>query len=268
VLDGAENPALDAITTTNTQSVAIENELDQFFSWCAAGHGCAWKPAGGRAAMQAAVVGLINTATAHPLASSSTSQTVGPNQVIYGIADTLYTTSSWPDLGKALAQAQSGDGDGLLSLYDDYVERGADGQYQNLVEANSAVSCDDTPKPSEAAILAAGPAAAKAAPVFGLSNLYSLLQCAVWPVPSTDTPHAITAPGSPDIVVVGSTGDPATPYAWAQALAKELSKGVLLTRVGEGHTGYLFSSCVRQYVGSYLVNLTPPPVGTSCASDS
>ena len=74
--------------------------------------------------------------------------------------------------------------------------------------------------------------------------------------------------GAPPILVTGTTGDPATPYIWAQALAKELSKGVLLTRVGEGHTGYLFSSCVRQHVGTYLVDLTPPPVGTSCASDS
>jgi pimeloyl-ACP methyl ester carboxylesterase len=267
VLDGAEDPTLDAITTTDTQSVAIDTELKQFFAWCAAGNNCRWTPAGGQAGMQAAVLALISAVTTQPLPTSSAGRVVGPNQVIYGVADTLYSMSTWPDLGVALAQAQSGDGTALLRLYDDYVMRGANGQYQNLVEANSTVSCDDTSKPAEAAIVAAGPAAAKAAPVFGLANLYSLLQCVVWPVAPTDAPHPITAPGSPPIVVVGSTGDPATPYSWAQGLAKELSKGVLLTRVGEGHTGYLFSSCVRQAVETYLVDLTPPTPGTSCPTD-
>ncbi len=62
--------------------------------------------------------------------------------------------------------------------------------------------------------------------------------CAAWPAPPTGAPAAITAPGSPPIVVLGTTGDPATPYAEAQALAAQLSQGVLVTYVGEGHLAY------------------------------
>ncbi len=67
-------------------------------------------------------------------------------------------------------------------------------------------------------------------------------------------------------MVVGTTGDPATPYVNAQSLAKELQHGVLLTRVGEGHTGYRSSICVRKYVDAYLVSVIVPPAGISCPS--
>ncbi len=134
--------------------------------------------------------------------------------------------------------------------------------------ADNAISCDDQPWPSAAQIEAGAATAATTAPVFGVANLYSGLLCTVWPSAPTDPPHRITAPGSPPIVVVGSTGDPATPYAWAQSLASQLSSGVLLTRVGDGHTGYLFSSCVRNRVDTYLVDLQPPAAGTRCPSDT
>ena len=38
--------------------------------------------------------------------------------------------------------------------------------------------------------------------------------------------------------MVGSTGDPITPYPWAQSPGRRLDNGVLLTRVGDGHTAY------------------------------
>ena len=62
--------------------------------------------------------------------------------------------------------------------------------------------------------------------------------CEVWPYPATGVRERITAEGAAPIVVVGTTNDPATPYEWSVSLAEQLSSGVLVTRVGEGHTGY------------------------------
>ena len=73
------------------------------------------------------------------------------------------------------------------------------------------------------------------------------MTCAFWPVQPTHDPGVIRADGAPPILVVGTTNDPATPYLWAQNLAKELASGVLLTRRGEGHTGYAFSTCIQQH---------------------
>jgi hypothetical protein len=68
-------------------------------------------------------------------------------------------------------------------------------------------------------------------------------------------------------VVIGTTADPATPYQWAQALASELSSGVLLTHVGEGHTSLgQGSGCVDNVVATYLIDLTPPAKGSTCGN--
>jgi len=268
VLDGAEDPELGAVETVETQAASVDAELRDFFDWCADGsHNCGWTPPGGRPAMQSAVEGLLDQARQHPLAATGSPRTVGPTQVLYGVAEALYEPKSWPTLGQALQQAAAANGAGLLALFDSYMDRSSNGQYGNLIEADNAVSCDDQAWPSIAQISADAAVAQRDAPVFGRTNLYGGLLCTVWPVPPTDHPHPIVAPGSPPIVVVGSTGDPATPYAWAQALASQLSKGVLVTRVGVGHTGYLASSCVRQAVDAYMVDRRAPAAGTRCGTD-
>ena len=90
--------------------------------------------------------------------------------------------------------------------------------------------------------------------------------CAVWPVPPTRTVGPVAAPGSPPILVVGTTNDPATPYAWAVSVAKELDRGVLLTHDGDQHVAYFYSACVRADVQTYLVSGQTPPPGTTCPS--
>jgi hypothetical protein len=203
---------------------------------------------------------------AHPLPGVGT-RTVGPGEAFFGVAQELYDPGAWPDLATALARADSGDGSLLLEFSDSYTQRNANGAYSNSLEANNAVSCVDQPWPRDPAVIKQAAATAKQqAPEFGVSDLYGALTCTAWPVPPTDKPHAITAPGSPPIVVVGTTGDPATPYANAQSLAKELQHGVLLTRVGDGHTGYRSSGCIRKYVDAYLVGVAVPPAGISCPS--
>jgi len=80
-----------------------------------------------------------------------------------------------------------------------------------------------------------------------------------------DTSRPLRAAGAPPILVIGTTQDPATPYAWAKSLASELQSGVLLTHVGEGHTSLASpSSCVTDAVTAYLVDLTVPAPNTTC----
>ena len=89
--------------------------------------------------------------------------------------------------------------------------------------------------------------------------------CEVWPYPPTGTRGEITADGAAPIVVVGTTNDPATPYEWSVALADQLSSGVLITRVGEGHTGYnKGNACVDAAVEAYLLQGTVPEDGLRC----
>jgi pimeloyl-ACP methyl ester carboxylesterase len=264
VLDGALDPALPTITELNQQSAAIDVELQQFFGTCARQRSCHWKPAG---SPQAAYEALLAEVRANPLPARGTSRTVGPAELLYGTARTLYSTSLWKDLALSLQAASKGNGTDFLELFDDYTGRQPDGSYNNELEANVAINCLDAPALSVAAVRAATPAAEAAAPIFGPANMNSQAGCAVWPIPATGHVGPIRAAGSPPIVVVGSTGDPVTPYGWAQSLSRQLANAVLLTRVGNGHTGYVNSSCIRTQVDRYLITLATPPVGTRCDSN-
>jgi pimeloyl-ACP methyl ester carboxylesterase len=264
VLDGALDPALPTIAELDEQSASLENQLHQFFASCAQQLSCSWKPAGNPTSAYQALLAKVRV---DPLPTHGSSRTVGPSELLYGTAVTLYSTSTWTDLADALQAAGRGDGTELLRLFDAYTGRQADGTYSNLFEANAAINCLDARPPSVAAIAAAAPTAAAVAPIFGLQNLYSEAGCSVWPVPATGRVGPVRAEGSPPIVVVGSTGDPITPYSWAQSLVRELANGVLLTRVGDGHTAYGNSACIRSNVDRYLITLAPPPADTRCASD-
>lgn len=74
-------------------------------------------------------------------------------------------------------------------------------------------------------------------------------------------------PGAPPILVVGTTGDPATPYEGAAAMASALGEGVgvRVTYRGEGHGAYNGGdACVRRVVDGYLLDGKVPEPGTVC----
>ena len=74
-----------------------------------------------------------------------------------------------------------------------------------------------------------------------------------------------TRMGAAPILVVGTTGDPATPYAWSQTLADQLESGRLLTWEGNGHTAYGRSgACIHKAVDTYLISGTMPEEGLTC----
>lgn len=264
VLDGALDPDADPISANIEQATGFDQELTSFFAYCTANSSCPWHPPGDH--LSADFTALMARIGAHPLPGSGT-RTLGPGEAFFGVAQELYDQAAWPDLANGLARADAGDGSLLLQFSDDYTGRSASGAYDNSIEANNAISCVDEPWPRDPAVLEqAAVTAKKEAPVFGVADLYGALTCTDWPAPATSTPHVIRAAASPPIVVVGSTGDPATPYADSVALAGQLTHGLLITRVGDGHTGYRSSQCVRNYVNSYLVNLTVPPEGVRCPS--
>ncbi len=135
----------------------------------------------------------------------------------------------------------------------------------NGATAEQAIDCLDHPvdrNPASYPALAAS--TGETAPVFGPLLAWGLLGCAIWPVLPTRTPAPASDPGAPPILVVGTTGDPVTPYRWAVSLAKELTGGVLLTWRGMSHVAYFYSPCVRAAVQTYLVAGTLPPTGTVC----
>ena len=84
-------------------------------------------------------------------------------------------------------------------------------------------------------------------------------------MPPVEQAHAVHANGAPPIVVIGTTRDPATPYVWAKALARQLSSGVLVTFDSDGHTAYEHGNgCIVSAVNGYLNRLVVPRDGLRC----
>jgi pimeloyl-ACP methyl ester carboxylesterase len=263
VLDGAVDPKASGLQLDVTQAAGFESAFGQFAAWCASQQGC---PLGNSASGAVAkVAGLLSAATAHPLTNLlGDGQPANGAMLQTGIAAALYARPEWPLLKSALSGAFGGDGTILVELADSLLERNPNGTYSNLADAELSVDCVDRAWPRTVpAFAAAAAAAAKAAPLFGASNVWGSLPCAYWPVKPDEL--NIRAAGAPPILVVGDLHDPATPYQWAVNLSRDLASGVLLGWNGEGHTSYFQgSSCVDNTVDSYLISLHVPRSGTVC----
>jgi hypothetical protein len=186
-----------------------------------------------------------------------------------GVAASLYSRDSWGTLRKALAQGLRGDGRGLLALADFYSNRNDDGTYaDNSLDAFYAVTCIDRTdtKGIDAIQVLATKLTENNSSTFGAFIAWGSTPCSSWPVKATLVPEKVAAAGSGPIVVVGTTRDSATPFEWSQALANQLAKGVLVTRDGDGHTGYRQgNSCVDEAIDRYLAKGTVPEDGLFCS---
>jgi pimeloyl-ACP methyl ester carboxylesterase len=263
-LDGAIDPALDLEAFRAGQAKGFEGALRAFLADCAARTSCEFHE-GGKSTQ--AFDALMRSIEAKPLPATllHDARRIGPGIAWYSVLAALYSKEAWPTLAQSLALAKRGDGSIMLLIADPYRGRKPNGSYSNLQDAYTANTCLDYPAPKDVSAYTAWDKQLEgSAPHFAGLIAYNDLPCAFWPFPAERTPKAVSAKGAPAIVVVGSTGDPATPYSWAVALSKELDSGVLITRKGEGHTGYDASSCVQKAVDDYLLDLKVPKNGLTC----
>ncbi|HZQ75716.1 MAG TPA: alpha/beta hydrolase [Acidimicrobiia bacterium] len=260
VLDGPIDPSLTLDQMTLAQAVGFESALRSFFAWCDGTATCPWRPPDPD--RTAAFTDLMDRIRQKPLTASD-NRIVGVDTFVSGVMSRLTARANWPSLGTALASAERGDGSPLATLASNYQNAGA----SNAADARQSILCLDHPAPRDPNAYPALAEASKAqAPVFGPVFTWAALSCGVWPVPSTFTPKAVRAAGSPPILVVGTTGDPATPEVWARALAGQFEGGVLVLRQGAEHVAYYYSACVRAIVDRYVVDGVAPASGTTCAS--
>jgi pimeloyl-ACP methyl ester carboxylesterase len=262
VLDGAVDPARPTEQINMAQAKGFDVALDAFAEDCAR-HSCGLGSS--KAEVLAKVDKVLADSDAKPLTGDGKRQ-VTQGIAVLGVIFPLYVKAYWPRLEKAIEDGLNGDGARLLALADDYTNREPGGYDDNSGEVIYAVNCIDHPDITSVAQAKAEEAAFKAAsPRFGSYLLWGSLPCAHWPVKPVNTQHAIKAAGAKPIVVVGTTRDPATPYEWAVALASQLDSGVLVTRDGDGHTGYFEGNpCVDHAVETYYLEGTPPVDGLKC----
>jgi pimeloyl-ACP methyl ester carboxylesterase len=265
VLDGAIDPSLGTRASALQQAAAFQKALEAYAANCVGSSvGCFL----GKNVPDVlkTVSTLLDQIAAKPLPTGDGRELTEGN-AFYGIAATLYNRGYWILLSSALRAALGGDGSLLMKLADAYAERNADGTFQsNFLEAFYDISCLDDPSslPYDK-VQSQFPAFEKASSVFGRVYAWGLTSCDGFTPRSDEKPPIIHARGAQPIVVIGTTRDPATPYRQAVALAHQLDSGVLVSRNGDGHTGYhQGNACVDHAVEGYLVSGVVPANGLSC----
>ena len=260
VVDGAVDPNASSTEEGMNQAKGFEGQLTTFLKQCSEKTTCAFRN-GGKA--EAAFDQLVLDIDTTPLEVSKDRTPVTQGVLFTAVAQAMYSDYYWPQLSEALSEAQNGDGKGILQLYDDYYQRKDDGTYGNELEAFLAISCLDDPGASsvEDVDLHIEDFIA-AAPRLGGNFAYGY-SCALWPVKQASK-VTITGKGAGPIVVVGTTGDPATPLDSTRKMALGLEKGILIVVDANQHTGYGANSCVVKAVDDYLIKLTVPANETTC----
>ncbi|MEV0897250.1 alpha/beta hydrolase [Actinoplanes sp. NPDC049802] len=259
VLDGAVDPTETFAQGSEQQAKGFERAFTNFTKWCSENSG--------RCPIAPDARGAVTDA----LAKAETSPVRGPDGrdatagwVFLGLISSLYTEQGWTDLANAIDDLQAGDATGIFKLADQYAEREPDGTYSNLFDANLTVNCTDNEKaPGVEEIRRLQNEWRTRYPLFGAALAVGMLPCAYWGG-GRDPYPAGKAEGAPPILVVGTTGDPATPYENTADLANMLGVGQVLTWEGEGHTAYPSTECIKDAVDGYLLDLKMPAEGLRC----
>jgi hypothetical protein len=266
VLDGAVDPTVGPMEGLIRQAEAFQKAFNDYAADCAKSLDC---PLGTDPAKAVdAFHSLVNPLVDKP-AHTKDSRGLGYQDALTGVTSALYSPSFWDKVTAGLAALRGGaPADDLLELADEYWGRGRDGRYDNSSDVFNAITCVDTPYPTDSPPwVAQDKKRREVSPwdSYGQFTGYAPRgPCAFWPVPATGRPHAASAPGVPPVLVVSTTADPATPYTDGVHLAQELSAG-LLTVEGTQHTAsFAGDSCVDDIDVKYLVDLTPPPHDARC----
>lgn len=265
VLDGAVDLSLGPDDKTLTQIGGFELALNNFAADCRA-KGCQLTKRGDPIAVIEQLIAKVKEA---PIPARFGDRPAGPGETFLALITPLYSKASWLTLALEVDTALNGDATLLIRIADQYLDRQNDGSYSNSLEANIAVNCIDDGPSSLPTRFSDFPAVAatfaKVSPHFGPA-VATGLSCVGWAAPA-DRLHPTSADGAPPIVVVDTTGDPATPYAWGVNVSKQMKSAVLLTFNGDGHTAYASGdSCIADAVNTYLLELKPPARGTECGS--
>jgi pimeloyl-ACP methyl ester carboxylesterase len=268
VLDGAIDPSLTGDKVGLGQAEGFERALSSYLEFCIAEGDCSLGETDTEA--RSTLANLLAVIDESPLPTDDDERPLTQALAILGIVLPLYLTpdQGYEPLSQALESALAGDGAMLLRFADIYLFRNPDGTYDgNSNEVILAVNCLDKPDVGSVEEVEAGlPQFEAASQIFGSFLGWGGLACANWPVAPVAEPAPVSAAGADPILVVGTTGDPATPYEWAEALASQLSSGVLLTREGFGHLAYQSGSeCIDDAIDAYLVEGTGPEDGLRCS---
>ncbi len=273
VLDSPVDLSATALDELHANAAGFEHALDQFLADCAARSSCAFHnrgdPAAALTTLESRFEHGLSLETKNLATRRKSSRRAGVAAFYTALISALYDKQyGWPALAEALDSAQHGDGSFLLDLADSYNGRHDDGTYDNIDEVIGVILCDDRRDavPSLADFVAEYHRDVAEYPFLGGYVGSTPLGCdprLPRPAPGEEVGD-VHVSGTPPILIVGTTGDPATPYAGAEDLAARVAGSRLLTFDSTEHTAYTKSRCIDAAVDAYLLAGKVPAAGRRC----
>ncbi len=267
VVDGATDSSISVFEVGLVQTKGFQRALENYLKACPdLFDDCPFT--GDLTTDLATIRGLYDRYDASPVAAPD-GRMMDAGVLDIAMSMALYSQDSWPFLNDLFSEAQDGVTDTAFFLADYYYSRDTDGTYaDNSLEAFLAIYCVDYPVETDPTVLAeqevpleqASPTTYRPSPPIGDTT------CINWPYQYQGPPiAALTGKGAPPVLVVSTTGDPATPYEWGVALADQLESAVLITFNGEGHTAYgQGNECITSTVDQYLLKGVVPTADPNC----
>jgi pimeloyl-ACP methyl ester carboxylesterase len=269
VLDSTVNPNGVWYADNVAQDYAFQGRMNAFYAWLARYnrlYHLGSTPAAASRSFYAARARLQATPAANPGGPA-----IGPDEFDDTYVTGAYDDEYWPSLAAALASYLNGHSAGLL--VSDFNQVGK--QDENEFAVYNAVECADVAWPRSWAFWNSDTRKIyKSAPFEAWDNAWYNAACAFWPVHGPAKPLRIGAQGLPGILMLQGTGDPATPYAGAQAAHKLLPTARMVVVEGGGNHGqslaYPANTCVNGYLNRYLATGALPSkpglVNATCAA--
>ncbi|MEM8746814.1 MAG: alpha/beta hydrolase [Actinomycetota bacterium] len=266
VLDAAVAPTDDFAELDRVQATGFDRALRNFATECDADPDCELQELGPTLDV---IEGLRDElAEVGSFPTDDGDRVLTPGELDLGIAASLYSKDTWPFLAQALFVAEvQQDGTLLQVLGDALVGRQPDGSYDNSSTAGFFINCADDPnRPPVDEIRAQADETAAQSEFF--SDFQRATTGCLGAPDAIDSLLLDPAADAPPLLVLGNTGDPATPYEWSIELSEFLATAVLYTVEAEGHTAYGTIDCVEDVVNRYLIDLEVPDEGGSCSDNA
>lgn len=272
VLDGVMDRESDLADLAVSQQAGFELALTNFVRGCPAFEDCPL--AGDPAVDLPRIHALLERFQASPVSGGAVAEgrAMTGQSLKTGILQALYSESLWPALSQLFAEVLrptpvTDTAWALADMYNDFTPGVGFGS--NIQDALWAIYCVDYPVERDPEVLADIQARLEAAAPTLTLDLPPLpdVACSQWPFEYRGGQHGrLTGAGADPVLIVSTTGDPATPYQEGVKLAEDLESGVLVSFDGEGHTAYsrYGDSCVVNAVDGFLLRGVVPKDGTWC----
>jgi pimeloyl-ACP methyl ester carboxylesterase len=273
VLDSPVDLSADAFEELRGNSQGFEQALNDFLADCGANRHCSFRSKGNPTAalttLQQSFEQGLELPTRDLATGAKSKRKAGVAAFYTALISALYDRQyGWPELADALDDARKGDGTYLLALADLYNGRRDDGTYDNIDEVIGVILCDDRddPVPSFDDFRAEYGREVTDSPLLGSLVGSTPLGCdpRLPRPPATEQLGDVRVDGTAPILVVGTTRDPATPFAGAQDLVTRLDGSRLLTFDSTEHTAYTKNPCIDRAVDAYLLRDALPRENTVC----